>query len=68
MSDKFRAIARRCYLDRGIPRVGREVVGLYSTRAEAQDACAEYVKSHADSFRPQFDDCSIELVVESPDA
>jgi hypothetical protein len=41
MQDKFRAVARRCYQDMGIPRVGREVVGLYPTRKEAEDACTQ---------------------------
>jgi hypothetical protein len=62
MQDKFRAVARRCFLDKGIPRVGREVVGLYPTRKEAEDACTEFVKFQGDSFRAAFDDCIIEVV------
>jgi hypothetical protein len=65
MTDKFRAVARRCYLDMGIPRVGREVVGLYPTRKEAQDACREFVESQGDSFREAYDDCIIEVVLEA---
>ena len=64
MQDKFRAVARRCFLDMGIPRVGREVVGLYATRKEAEDACTEFVKSQGDSFRAAYDDCIIEAVPE----
>jgi hypothetical protein len=64
MPDKFRVVARRCYLDSGMPKVGREVIGLYLTRAEAEVACIEFLKSHADSFRTAFDDCIIELVLE----
>jgi hypothetical protein len=65
MQDKFRAVARRCFLDMGIPRVGREVVGLYATRKEAEDACTEFVKSQGDSFRAAYDDCIIEAVPEA---
>src|SRR5882672_6308835 len=65
MTDKFRAIARRCYLDMGMPRVGREVVGLYPTRKEAENACTEFVKSQGDSFRAAYDDCIIEVVPEA---
>jgi len=68
MPNKFRAVARRCYLDLGMPKVGREVVGLYSTRKEAEDACTEFVKSHGDSFRPEYDDCVVELVFEQDKA
>ena len=64
MPHKFRAVARRSYLDRGMPRVGREVIGLYPTRMEAEHACAEFVKSQGDSFRVDYDDCIIELVLE----
>jgi len=64
MPHKFRAVARRSYLDRGMPRVGREVIGLYPTRKEAEHACAEFVKSQGDSFRVDYDDCIIELVLE----
>jgi hypothetical protein len=60
--DKFRAVARQSYLDRGMPKVGREVIGLYSTRKEAEDACIEFVKSRGDSFRTAYDDCIVELV------
>ena len=64
MPDKFRVVARRSYLDRGVPRVGREIIGLYPTRKEAEDACSEFVKSHSDNFRAEYDDCVIELVLE----
>jgi hypothetical protein len=64
MSDKFRAVVRRSYLDLGRPRVGREVVGVYLTRKEAEDACTEFVRSHADCFRAEYDDCIVELVLE----
>jgi hypothetical protein len=46
----------------GMPKVGREVIGLYSTRKEAEDACMAFVKSRGDSFRPAYDDCIVELV------
>jgi hypothetical protein len=62
MMDKFRAVARQSYLDMGMPKVGREVIGLYSTRKEAEDACIEFVKSRGDSFRTAYDDCIVELV------
>ena len=62
MMDKFRAVARQSYLDMGMPKVGREVIGLYSTRKEAEDACIEFVKSRGDSFRKAYDDCIVELV------
>jgi hypothetical protein len=64
MPNKFRAVARRSYLDLGMPRVGREVIGLYPTRQEAEHACAEFVKSQGDSFRVGYDDCLIEFVLE----
>ena len=64
MPDKFRVVARRSYLDSGMPKVGREVVGLYLTRAEAEVACIEFLKSQADSFRSEYDDCVVELVLE----
>jgi len=69
MTDKFRAVARRSYLDMGMPKVGREVVGLYPTRREAEDACTQFVKSQGDSFRAAYDDCIVELVlvVDTPD-
>jgi hypothetical protein len=60
--DKFRAVARQSYLDMGMPKVGREVIGLYSTRKEAEDACIEFVKSRGDRFRTAYDDCIVELV------
>jgi hypothetical protein len=63
MGNNYRAVVRRSYLDLGMPRVGREVIGLYSTRKEAEHACAEYVTSHGESFRPEYDDCIIELVL-----
>ena len=65
MKDKFRVVVRRSYLDMGMPKVGREVVGLYPTRQEAADACTEFVKSNDDSFRAAYDDCVIELVFEA---
>jgi hypothetical protein len=65
MMDKFRAIARRSYLDMGMPRVGREVIGAYPTRKEAEEACTEFVKSQGASFRAAYDDCIIELVLEA---
>jgi len=46
MSDKFRAVVRRSYPDLGTPKVGREVVGVYLTRKEAEGACTEFVSSH----------------------
>jgi hypothetical protein len=51
-----------------MPKVGREVVGLYRTREEAEDACTEFVKSHRDSFRAAYDDCIVELVLEEDKA
>jgi hypothetical protein len=39
------------------------VIGLYLTRAEAEVACIEFFKSHADSFRTEYDDCIVELVL-----
>jgi hypothetical protein len=72
MPDKFRAVARRSYLDLGMPKVGRVVVGLYATRKEAEDACTEFVKTHAGIFRADYDDCIVELALEGnkdiPDA
>jgi len=65
MMNKFRAVARQSYLDMGMPRVGREVIGLYLTRKEAEEACTEFVKSQGDSFRAAYDDCIVELVLES---
>lgn len=65
MMDKFRAVVRRCYLDRGMPKVGRAVLGLYPTRKEAEDACTEFVKAQGDRFRAAYDDCVIELVLEA---
>ena len=62
MKDKFRVVVRRSYLDMGMPKVGREVVGLYPTRQEAADACTEFVKSQGDSFRAAYDDCIVEVV------
>ena len=62
MMDKFRAVVRQCYLDRGMPRVGREVIGVYSTRKEAENACTEFVNSRGESFRTAYDDCIVELV------
>ncbi|HEY1860193.1 MAG TPA: hypothetical protein VGG61_07555 [Gemmataceae bacterium] len=64
MPDKFRAIARRSYLNKGMPRVGREVIGLYPTRKEAEDACTEFVKLQGDRFRAAYDDWIVELVLE----
>jgi hypothetical protein len=65
MTNKFRAVARQSYLDRGMPRVGREVVGLYLTRKEAEDACGAFVKSRGARFRPAYDDCIVELVLDA---
>ncbi len=66
MPNKYRVIARRCYLELGMPRVGREVVGLYPTRKEAEDACTGFVQSHGGNFRAAYDDCIVELVLEEP--
>ena len=60
--DKFRAVARQSYLDMGMPKVGREVIEVYSTRKKAEDACSEYLKARGDSFRTAYDDCIVELV------
>jgi hypothetical protein len=65
MPSKFRAVARRCYLDLGIPKVGREVVGTYPTRQEAEAACTEFVKAQDASFRSAYDDCVVELVLDA---
>jgi hypothetical protein len=65
MPSKFRAVARRCYLDLGMPKVGREVVGTYPTRKEAEAACAEFVKAQDPSFRAAYDDCVVELVFDA---
>ena len=65
MGNRFRAVARRSYLNRGMPRVGREVIGLYSTRKEAEEACTEFVKLQGDRFRAAYDDCVVELVLEA---
>jgi hypothetical protein len=64
MPNKFRAVARRCYLDFGLPKVGREVVGTYRTRKEAEAACTEFVKAQDASFRAAYDDCVVELVLD----
>jgi hypothetical protein len=61
----FRAVARQSYLDMGKPRVGREVIGLYLTRKEAEDACSAFVKSQGARFRPAYDDCIVELVLDA---
>jgi hypothetical protein len=68
MPNKFRAVVRRSYLELGMPKVGRDVVGLYPTRKEAEDACTEFVTSHGDSFRAAYDDCIVELVLEEGNA
>jgi hypothetical protein len=68
MPDMFRVVARRSYLDRGVPRVGRATIGLYPTRKEAEDACSEFVNSQSHSFRADYDDCVIELVLEEENA
>jgi hypothetical protein len=68
MQRKFRAVARRSYLELGVPRVGREVLGLYATRVEAEDACTAFVKSEGDHFRADYDDWIIELVLEDDTA
>jgi hypothetical protein len=62
MPDKFRAVARRSYLERGVPRVSREVIGLYPTRKEAENACSDFANSEGDKFRGAYDDCMVELV------
>jgi hypothetical protein len=62
MSDKFRAVVRRSYLERGVPRVSREVIGLYPTRKEAENACSDFANAQGDRFRGAYDDCMIELV------
>lgn len=67
MTDKFRAVARRSYLDVGMPKVGREVLGSYLTRPEAEAACAEFLKSHHGNFRADYDDCVVELAFEEDD-
>ena len=65
MTDKFRAVARQSYLDMGMPKVGREVIGLYATRQEAEAACIAFKKTRGDRFRAAYDDCVIELVLEA---
>jgi hypothetical protein len=45
MTDKFRAVARRSYLDMGMPKVGRELIGLYPTRKEAEMSQPDYRSS-----------------------
>jgi hypothetical protein len=45
-----------------MPKVGREVIEVYSTRKKAEDACSEYLKARGDSFRTAYDDCIVELV------
>lgn len=67
MMDKFRAVARRSFLVMGMPKVGREVIGLFQTRKEAEEACAEFVKTEGDKFRPAYDDCIVELVMNECD-
>jgi len=49
----------------GMPRVGREVIGLYLTRKEAEDACSAFVKAQGARFRPAYDDCIVELVFDA---
>jgi hypothetical protein len=61
----FRAVARQSFLDMGTPRVGREVIGLYPTRKEAEDACSAFIKSQGARFRPAYDDCIVELVLDA---
>ena len=68
MPNKFRAVVRRSYLELGMPKVGRDVVGLYPTRKEAEDACSEFVNSQSHCFRAEYDDCVIELVLEEENA
>jgi hypothetical protein len=63
MTDKFRAVARQSYLDMGMPKVGREIIGLYPTRKEAEEACTQFVQFQGDRFRVAYDDCIIELVL-----
>ena len=62
MSQTFLAIARRSYLDLGMPRVGREVIGHYPTRLAAEAACIEFVKAQGDRFRADYDDCIVEVL------
>jgi hypothetical protein len=64
MPDRFRAVARRSYLELGMPKVSREVVGLFHTRQEAEDACSEFAMSPSTGFRAAYDDCIVELVRE----
>jgi hypothetical protein len=37
MTDKFRVVVRRSYLDMGMPKVGRQMIGFYLTRKEAEE-------------------------------
>jgi hypothetical protein len=64
MVDTFRAVIRRSYLESGMPRVSREVIGCFPTRKEAEDACNEFAKSQGDAFRAAYDDWVVELVLE----
>lgn len=64
MPNRFRAVARRSHLELGFPKVSREVVGLFPTRQEAEDACTEFAKSQGNSFRAAYDDCIVELVLD----
>lgn len=64
MPDKFRVVARRSCLEQGMPRVSREVVGLFPTRQEAENACKEFATSQGNGLRAAYDDCIVELVRE----
>jgi hypothetical protein len=62
MADTFRAVIRRSYLESGMPRVSREVAGLFPTRKEAEEACSRFAKAQGDAFRAAYDDWVVELV------
>ena len=47
-----------------VSAASRRRSGVYLTRIEAEDACTEFVRSHGDSFRAEYEDCIIELVLE----
>lgn len=67
MPDHYRAVARRSVVEVGFPRVGREVVGVYATRTQAETACSEYIQSLGKGYRAAYDDCIVELIVDSND-
>jgi hypothetical protein len=64
MTDTFRAVIRRSFLESGVPRVSREVVGFFPTRKEAEEACNQFAKSQGDAFRAAYDDWVVERVLE----